>query len=248
MINENRKLFINYAHRGASEYCPENTFSAFYMGIFMNANGIETDIQKTKDGVLVLFHDDTLVRVTGAPGKVSDYTFAQLQELRVSGNGFIDKIVSLEDFLEHFSFRDITFAIELKQSGIEKQTVDTLNKYNMKNKTVITSFKFDNIRLVKEYDSDYRVGFLTSDIGDEVIQKLLDIGVDEICPKATLITIKNVEKLHSLGFNVRAWGVTNEDLMKHVYNCGVDGMTINFPDKLNEYLKESDNYDTNEKF
>ena len=50
---------INYAHRGASEYAPENTLSSFYLGLLQGANGIETDIQRTKDGVLVLFHDDT---------------------------------------------------------------------------------------------------------------------------------------------------------------------------------------------
>ena len=55
---------INYAHRGASEYAPENTMSAFYLGLIYGADGIETDVQRTKDGELVLFHDDTLDRVT----------------------------------------------------------------------------------------------------------------------------------------------------------------------------------------
>ena len=48
------KKFINYAHRGASEYYPENTILSFDKGLEMEANGIETDVQKTKDGVLVL--------------------------------------------------------------------------------------------------------------------------------------------------------------------------------------------------
>jgi len=63
------KAFVNYAHRGASQYAPENTLSAFYLGLAMGANGIETDVQKTKDGVLVLFHDNSLTRVTGAGGR-----------------------------------------------------------------------------------------------------------------------------------------------------------------------------------
>ena len=53
-------MFTVYAHRGASEYAPENTLSSFYMGLSMGANGIETDVQRTKDGVAVLFHDYTL--------------------------------------------------------------------------------------------------------------------------------------------------------------------------------------------
>lgn len=66
---------VNYAHRGASEYAPENTLSSFYLGLLQGANGIETDVQRTKDGVLVLFHDDTLDRVTDGRGIISDYNF-----------------------------------------------------------------------------------------------------------------------------------------------------------------------------
>ena len=61
--------FITYAHRGASEYCPENTLLSFYTGICMGANGIETDVQMTKDGVAVLFHDDTIERMMKKPGR-----------------------------------------------------------------------------------------------------------------------------------------------------------------------------------
>ena len=66
VINEERHTkFISYAHRGASEYYPENTMTAFEKALEMGANGIETDVQRTKDGKLVLFHDTTLERVTG---------------------------------------------------------------------------------------------------------------------------------------------------------------------------------------
>ena len=123
--------FINYAHRGASTYTPENTMLAFYTGMYMGANGIETDVQRTKDGVLVLFHDDTIDRMTNGTGKLADYTLAQLQALDITKNGLTDKIVVFEDFLQHFSFRDIVFAIELKGPGVEVETADLLRKYNM---------------------------------------------------------------------------------------------------------------------
>ena len=110
-------MFINYAHRGASEYAPENTFLAFNVGIFMGANGIETDVQVTKDGIAVLFHDDTLDRVTGQSGSIYDYTFEELQNFFVVKNEYRDKIVKFDDFLKYFHFRDITFAIELKHIG-----------------------------------------------------------------------------------------------------------------------------------
>ena len=98
MVNH---LFINYAHRGASEYYPENPLSAFYAGVEMGANGVETDIHRTKDGVLVLFHDDDIARVTNGTGQVSDYTYRQLLELDVhnAAKTRTDKICTFQDFL-----------------------------------------------------------------------------------------------------------------------------------------------------
>ena len=224
--------FINYAHRGASEYVPENTFLAFYTGIFMGANGIETDVQKTKDGVLVLFHDDTLERVTGENGAIADYTFEELQKFNVKKDNLSDKIVMFEDFLKKFAFRDITFAIELKFEGYENEVADLIYKYNIEDKTVVTSFNFNCIAKIKEYAPNLKTGFLTSDDSDEIFTKMKEANVFEYCPKAEILTKEKVEAWHKAGFNVRAWGVFDETLMKKAYDAGVDGMTVNFPDKL----------------
>ena len=89
------------AHRGASEYWPENTLSSFYAGIDMGADGVETDIQRTKDGVLVIFHDPTMERTTGQPGKIQDYTYDELTKFFVHNEkyGRKDKIITFEEFL-----------------------------------------------------------------------------------------------------------------------------------------------------
>ena len=234
-----KKSFITYAHRGASHYCPENTLMSFYMGIQMGANGIETDVKKTKDGVLVLFHDDTLERACGgAYGRVSDYTYRELLKFNVAKDGITDKIPTLDDFLSHFGHRNITFAIEIKDDGIEKEVVDAIYKYEIQDKTVVTSFELDHIKNVKAYQPALRVGYLTRDTDDTVVKALKNIGAEEICPLGSRVTAQRVSELHELGFNVRAWGITNERLMKNVYDCGVDGMTTNFPDLLLAYIKE----------
>ena len=233
---ESKSLFVNFAHRGASEYTPENTLLAFNLGIYMGANGIETDVQLTKDDIPVLFHDDTLLRMTGEEGSISDYTFEELQNFNVTKNEYFDKIVKLEDFIKHFHFRDITFAIELKQRGTAKPTVDILRKYNMNRKVTITSFNFDELCDVRKYAPEYKAGYLTNNITDELLLKMIDLGIDEICPEAHLCNAEIVRKWHHMGFNVRAWGVYNEDSMKQAYEAGCDGMTVNFPDKLTDYI------------
>ena len=231
-------MFVNYAHRGASEYTPENTLLAFYTGMYMGANGIETDVQMTKDGVLVLFHDDTIMRLTGAEGSIQDYTLEQLRQFTFENNGLTDKIVVFEDFLQQFGWRDITFAIEIKQAGIEPQVVDMIRKYNIQSKTIVTSFMFDSVRATKAYAPEQKVGLLTKEVTDELLAELKAIGAEQLCPYATDVTEETVARWHAQGFEVRAWGVKDEILMRQVYDAGAEGMTVNFPDKLTSYMAQ----------
>ena len=233
--------FVNYAHRGASQYAPENTLMSFYLGMQMGANGIETDVHRSKDGVIMLFHDDDLQRVTGQSGEISDYTYEQLQSLLVKKDNLFDRIPSFEDFLQHFSFRDITFAIELKQADIVEETADLIYQYQIANKTVVTSFQYEELLKMRQYAPELETGYLTSEVSDILLEKMRKDGITELCPKADLLSGEKVAFWHSLGFRVRAWGIRDESTMKMAYDCGVDGMTVNFPDKLKAYIEETKN-------
>lgn len=233
--------FVNYAHRGASHYAPENTMMSFYLGIQMGANGIETDVHRSKDGIIVLFHDDELQRVTGQNGAVSDYTYEQLQSLSVKKGDLFDKIPSFEDFLQHFAFRNITFAIELKQADIVKETADLIYKYQIESKTVVTSFQYEELLKMRQYAPELETGYLTSEVSEELLIDMRKQGITELCPKADILSADKVAYWQSLGFRVRAWGISDESIMKLAYDSGVDGMTVNFPDMLAVYLKEKNN-------
>ena len=91
---------------------------------------------------------------------------------------------------------------------------------------------------MKEVAPGLRIGYLTSRTDRKTIDSLLAIGGYEICPKAETLTHELVDEWHSLGLGVRAWGVFNTDLMKMAYELGVDGMTVNFPDKLVELMSK----------
>ena len=246
------KKFVNYAHRGASTYCPENTMLSFYTGMYMGANGIETDVQITKDGVLVLFHDDTLNRILGIDGAIKDYTYAELLQYDVVNGNLRDKIPTFDDFLSHFAHFDITFAIELKVTGIEREVAAMIHKYGVADKVIVTSFIFDAVAEMKRVAPELRVGYLTKltrktedgsivDIADEIVSKVIALGAYEICPKGSDITAERVAEWKRLGLGVRAWGISDTDIMKKVYDAGADGMTVNFPDKLTEYIGEKSN-------
>lgn len=230
---------INYAHRGASEYAPENTLSSFYLGLLQGANGIETDVQKTKDGQLVLFHDDTVDRVSDGSGRLCDYTLEQLKKLKIYGNnttGFYDKIVTLREFLEKFYQYDIKLAIELKGAGVEEETFAMIEEFGLMEKSTFTSFKFEYIKKIKELNPAARVGWLTFETNDEAVERLLSIGGEEMAPKAEYVTDELMKKWREAGLGVRAWGVSDVPIMKKMCQMKVDGMTVNFPDRLSQYL------------
>ncbi len=240
IYRESRELFINYAHRGASHYAPENTMMSFYLGMQMQANGIETDVHKTKDGVLVLIHDGDTVSVSGEEGVVEELTFEELQKYKVVKGELTDRIPSLEDFLQHMRFFDISFAIELKPRGIEKDVIDMLEKYGLRERCVITSIDFENVRLAKLYNPKYRVGLLTYTVDDELLEKMYEANIDELCPHSQACTPELVAKWHRMGFRVRSWATSLENMV-YMYECGVDGMTVNFPDKMREYILSKEN-------
>lgn len=111
-----------------------------------------------------------------------------------------------------------------------------IEKYGIREKVIITSFSFENLRRVKAYAPDYKIGYLYRE-DDNAIEKVLSIGGEQLCPNAKNITPKLIGQIRAAGLSVRAWGVSDEEIMRRVYDLGVDGMTVNFPDKLREYIR-----------
>ena len=223
---------INYAHRGASSYAPENTKASFDLGLEMKADGIETDVRSTRDGVLVLFHDDSLKRVTGADGAVEDFAYDELLKLDC-GQG--QHIMRFKDFLDLYGHKGLELAIELKGKGVGLRTMRMLRDEGIEHFTV-TSFMYDQLLEVRYAFEDVRLGYLTSAVTKETVDMIVSDGLAEFCPQAGPLTPELCSYAHSKGLTVRAWGVADEILMMHCIECGVDGMTVNFPDVLRKVL------------
>lgn len=233
---------INYAHRGASEYAPENTMSAFFLGLQMHANGVETDVRETADGVLVLFHDENTLRTTGQDFKVKELTYDQLLSLDVGlykGDFFKgEKIVTMEEFLKYFSGKELEFAIEIKALNIEQKVMDLINKYECKNKVTITSYHLDVLKCIRSLDKEIRLGLLRKEYEEGILDLLQSLEIDQYCPMVTFVTKQLVEEAHRRGMTLRTFAVKTCQQMNYAIECGVDGMTINFPDKLYSKMQE----------
>lgn len=239
-------MFVNYAHRGASAYSPENTMISFRKALQLGANGIELDLQRTKDGKIVIFHDKNIDKKSNGKGKISDYTYKELLDFDF-GSWFDikykdERIVLFENFAKEFLSKNLTFAIELKQEEIEKDVLDIIKKYATYDDIYITSFNFNALNNVRAIDSNIKLSWLIEDrINIDNISKLLEINGIQICPNAEDVTIEDIKLANKSGVRVRLWGVSNEDIMRKAFNFNIDGMTVNFPDKLKELMEEKYN-------
>ena len=240
--------FLNIAHRGASSYAPENTFAAYDKALAMGVNHIEIDVHLTRDGHIVVIHDDTVDRTTNTNGRVADFTLDELRALD-AGSWFGseykgERIRSLGETLEHYKGR-LYFHIEIKQreiiGGLARRTIDMVRGYGLNDSVTRTSFSKKWLEEAAAYDSTLLKGWLvpTGSAGwdDSIIAQSKELGLAQICPRADLTTPELVDRLHAEGFVVRCHGLFNEDLMRHAVDVGADGATVNFPDKMVEYLK-----------
>ena len=104
-----------------------------------------------------------------------------------------------------------------------------------------SSFFPSIVNNLKNNTPEAKVGALTIDAKPETTQRVLDAGLDQICPPAPFLTAKLVEHWHASGLEVRAWGIKDDALMHAAIQVGVDGMTIDFPHRLIRALGRSVN-------
>lgn len=165
-----------FAHRGASQYAPENTLEAFRLAMEQGAEGIELDVHLSADGELVVIHDETLERTTNGTGLVKEHTLAQLQALRADNHMEefeAAHIPTLRQVLELVRPGDMQVNIELKTGilwyeGIEEKTLELVKELGMQDRVVYSSFNHYSIEEVRRLDPTAETAYLFSDVIFEV--------------------------------------------------------------------------------
>jgi glycerophosphoryl diester phosphodiesterase len=226
-------------HRGAASLAPENTYAGFDLALQLGVDAIETDVQRTKDGTLVIFHDDRVERTTNGVGVLQQMTWKEVCGLD-AGSWFHPRykgqqIPLLTDFLQKYG-RKTPIDLEVKQPGIEQEVLDIVSKHDLLDRVTFTSFDFPTAAHIKELAPQAKVGFLTADVSDEMIKRLTDAKITQFCPEANKVTKALVDKWRSEGLYIRVWGVKNIPIMKHAIGAEVDGMTVDFPHVLLDEL------------
>ena len=235
-----------WAHRGASgwdkQYAPENTMPAFERALQMGADGIETDVQLTKDGVLVLCHDESIERVSDGTGWIKDYTLAELRGFSFSKThpefGRVE-IPTLQDLLYFLQGNDLEVNLELKSSvlyyeGLEEKTADLVHEMGLDERVIYSSFSHYSVKKAMNYcrEKSYeaRFGILTGIPIGHVPEYVKSLGADAYHPPAASLRESEIAACHAQGLKIHVWTVDMKSEIKRWSDLGADAIITDCPD------------------
>ncbi|KDN80268.1 glycerophosphodiester phosphodiesterase family protein [Streptomyces olindensis] len=251
------------AHRGASAYAPENTLAAVDKAAELGIRWVENDVQRTRDGELVVLHDDNLRRTTDveevfpdrAPWKVRDFTAAEIARLDAGswfGPAYAGaRVPTLEQFVHRVEHHHQKLLLEIKNPelypGIERQTLKVLSnegwldRRHLAGRLIVQSFSADSVRTVHELKPGVKTGFL----GTPPVSDLLDYAdfADQINPShgslspAYVASVQAFDGPHGRPMEVFTWTVDDAATAQRVAGYGVDGIITNKPDVVRKAVR-----------
>jgi glycerophosphoryl diester phosphodiesterase len=236
-------------HRGFSAAAPENTQASFKKAMEVGADMIELDVHLSKDGQVVVIHDDTLNRTTNGKGKVAHYTLRELKQLDAGswfGSQFSgEKIPMLSEVLELVRGRTL-LNIELKRGDHGQYTISDLadlslkevEKAEMLNQVLFSSFDPLAIERIREKNPRIPVALIYSKPWSSPQEVTGKRPIHALSCRDTVLTQNNNTQARQKGMKVLVWTVNTEEHMEHFLNMGVDGIITNHPDRLIRILQK----------
>lgn len=240
-------MSLNIAHRGFSGEYPENTMTAFENAVAEKCDGIETDVQFTKDGEMVLCHDELLERTTNGNGLLANYTFNELRKLNASANFRNkcknEKIPTLKELLDLAKESGIMLNLELKNSvieykGLEEKVIDMIHSYGLSDKVIISSFNHNSVKKCKEISPEIQCGILYVSVLHDAGFYAKSLGANACHPNFYTLKPYIVEEIKKNGMKINTWTVNEEEYMKMMIDMGIEGIITNYPNLLHRLLKK----------
>jgi glycerophosphoryl diester phosphodiesterase len=242
------------AHRGASGYAPENTLAAFRRAVAMGATEVETDVALTRDAKLILFHDETLERTTNGKGLPEDFMLAELKELDAGSwhdpalcwdrdyRG--ERLITLDELLDAFG-ATLTYHVELKKPmpGLVPAVVQAITDRGLARNVWLFAIEQEaELKQAMALCPGLRIawapeGLLRHD-PRRAVETCAANGFSMITLNAGNQSAELVRLAQSLGIEARSSGISSREKMIRAVEIGCNGMTINWPDWLIDYVAE----------
>ena len=249
-----------WAHRGASSYAPENTLAAFQEAVDMGADGVELDIQLTKDGEMVVIHDETVDRTTNGKGWVKDYTFEDLRKLDATYQNLLQggevvesarkfeeyhdlQIPTMREVFELLKPTNLTINIELKTGivfypNIEEKILKLTKEMGMEDRVLYSSFNHYTIQKIHELDPKAHIGFLYADGTIDMPAYGKEHGVEALHPALYNLQFPGfVQEAKAKGLALNVWTVNTPEYVEMCKAAHVDAIITNYPDMTRQVIE-----------
>lgn len=234
-----------WAHRGASGYYPENTMPAFEKAVEMGADGIELDIQLTRDNQIVVLHDEWIDRTSDGKGWLKDFSLEELR--RYNFNRTHPKegrlcIPTMQEVFELIRPTNLRINIELKTGivfyeQLEEKILDLTKEMGMEDRVIYSSFNHYTIKKIRELEPGAQTGFLYSDGTMDMPQYAKRYGVNALHPALYNLQYPHfLEECRQDGLKVHVWTVNEPEHMELCCRYGVDAIITNYPDRALEIV------------
>ena len=234
---------LNIAHRGFSGKYPENTNIAFVKALTEGyCDGIEVDVHMTKDGKLVIIHDNKLDRTTTGTGFIKDYTLEEVLQfdagVKYNPKYKGEKISPIELALDLVKKYNVRLYVEIKNGedeykGIEEKIVEKIKEEGVSDKIILSSANPESIKRVKLLEGNIKTGLLCKEVPWDIRSYRY---ADAICFCYEAADEEAIDTIHSIGKNVTVWTVDEVTDMKKMIELGVDSIITNHPDTLNDII------------
>lgn len=242
------KKALVWAHRGASGYAPENTLEAFSKAVEMGADGVELDIQLTKDGEIVVIHDETIDRTSDGKGWVKDLTLEELRKYnynRTKPEYAHADIPTMKEVFELLKPTSLFINIEIKSGvifyhEIEEKILKLTKEMAMEDRVCYSSFNHYTVKKIKGLKPDAMVGFLYADGPIDMPEYGQKHGVDALHPALYNLQYDGfVKECKEKNLKLHVWTVNEKEHMNMCCLMGVEAIITNYPDVAREIV---DNY------
>jgi glycerophosphoryl diester phosphodiesterase len=242
-----------YGHRGCMGTYPENTLLGFRQAIELGADGIELDVHMTKDGEIVVIHDEILDRTTDGAGYVKDHTLKELKQFSAGVNYAhfpnydkvtwdLERVPTLQEVLELLGSNHIDLNIELKTCqckyvNIEDKVLSLVNEYGNSRKVVYSSFHLPTILQIKKIDQNAEIAWLLDQQIAHPKDYLQDLELEAL-HLSKQVVFSGVPYYKDLFEKIRIWTVNDMDGMKQLLDLGVNAIITDYPGKALFYRSE----------
>jgi|ECHhosMinimDraft_1075155.scaffolds.fasta_scaffold01817_2 glycerophosphoryl diester phosphodiesterase len=225
-----------WGHRGARGLAPENTIPSFQLALQLGVDGVELDVHLSKDGELVVMHDDRVDRTTNGEGFIRDLTWGQLRELDAGFKfGSQWKGVKVPLLREVLSL-GIKCKVELKHGssvypGIEEKVLQEVSKYSSLDRVEFTSFDYDALSRLKDLEPKVQVGIIVFGRPSWFLEHAKKVRATSMHCNISLVTKEDVNLVNLSGFRIGLWTVNEPWELSKAWEMCPNSITTDYPDR-----------------